>query len=95
MSHLPQVAGCADRHLRVWKEAAAPGGRLVTRVAPLETEAERAAELSAMLDLGLAAGGEMLRAAEKVRASMAPRDAAAAAQAQQQRPLATEASAGR
>jgi len=64
VTHLPQVAAFAQRHLAVAK-AAAPDGRVTTRTQPLHDRADRAAELASMLGLQVAAGEELLRAAEQ------------------------------
>ncbi len=70
VTHLPQVAAFADRHLLVVKGAEGPGGGVVTRSGVLALDdAGRVAELSRMLaghDSGLARGHaeELLAAAE-------------------------------
>lgn len=55
-----QVAAHAEHHLCVRKDAA-PDGRMLTAVVPLHSEADRAAEVAAMLGLDLAAARAMLR----------------------------------
>ncbi len=47
VTHLPQLAGYADRHYRVSKHV--DGGRTMTIISPLEAEEERVEELAAML----------------------------------------------
>jgi DNA repair protein RecN (Recombination protein N) len=47
VTHLPQLAGYADRHYRVTKYV--DGGRTITAISPLDAEAERVEELAAML----------------------------------------------
>lgn len=49
ITHLPQIAACADHHIRVAKQTRA--GRTVTEVIPLDAEA-RVAELARMLGGG-------------------------------------------
>ncbi|MCY3780501.1 MAG: DNA repair protein RecN [Chloroflexi bacterium] len=74
VTHLPQLAGYADRHFQAQKamsdEAAA------TRVRVLEDEAERVAELAAMLGTAGAAGmqsaRELLAAARERKAQLLP-----------------------
>ena len=46
ITHLPQIASLADRHVRVWKEE--QGGRTVARVEPVEG-ADRVREVARML----------------------------------------------
>ncbi len=73
VTHLPQVACFADRHLRVGKEEQA--GRTVTTVRELD-EAERTEELAAML----AGEAAVERARETAREMLAAADAWKAAQ---------------
>jgi DNA repair ATPase RecN len=73
VTHLPQVAAYAERHVAVAK-AAAPDGRPTSRAAALGSRAERAAELAQMLGLGADAGEQLLDAA----AASARAEAAAA-----------------
>lgn len=56
VSHLPQVAAHAGRHLVVAKGADA-AGRTTTKVRPLRERAARVEELAAMLGLSEPAGG--------------------------------------
>ncbi|HUG47249.1 MAG TPA: DNA repair protein RecN [Candidatus Limnocylindria bacterium] len=74
VTHLPQIAGYADVHLRITKHAR--DGRTVTDIARLDA-AERQSELAQMLggsggEAGaLAAAGELLRRAAELRDSAA------------------------
>ena len=64
VTHLPQVAAFAERHLLVRKEVGgASDGRSVSRAAPLGSRAERAAALAEMLALGAEAGEQLLQQA--------------------------------
>jgi DNA repair protein RecN (Recombination protein N) len=47
VTHLPQIAGLAATHFRVWKEDVA--GRTVARIARLDSREERVAEIARML----------------------------------------------
>ncbi|RMF35888.1 MAG: hypothetical protein D6759_04260 [Chloroflexi bacterium] len=70
VTHLPQLAGFGDRHLRV--EKVVRGGRTVTRVTALE-EAARVEELAQMLGGGGDAHRESARAIlDQVRRAKAP-----------------------
>jgi DNA repair protein RecN (Recombination protein N) len=70
VTHLPQVASCADHHLLVAKQAA--GGGVSSSVAPVEGE-KRVAEIARML------GGERLSGTTLAHAKEMLGDAAAAA----------------
>ena len=65
VTHLPQVAACADRHLRVSKAVDASDGRTRSEIEPIGAEA-RVAEIARMLggqqpsEAGLAHAREML-----------------------------------
>jgi DNA repair protein RecN (Recombination protein N) len=65
VTHLPQVAACADRHLRVSKAVDATDGRTRSEIAPVDADA-RVAEIARMLgghqpsEAGLAHAREML-----------------------------------
>jgi DNA repair protein RecN (Recombination protein N) len=87
VTHLPQVAAFAERHVAVSK---APGadGRPTSRAAALGSRAERAAQLAEMLGLGVDAGEQLLdtaaatvaaQAAAVEEAHAAPQQTAAAA----------------
>lgn len=60
VTHLPQLAGFGDKHLKVKKEVT--GGRTVTRISPLEGS-ERVGELAQMLG---ASGESAYRSAEEI-----------------------------
>jgi DNA repair ATPase RecN len=64
VTHLPQVAAFAERHVSVAKAASPADGRPTSRAAPLANRDERAAELAAMLGLGADAGKQLLDAAD-------------------------------
>jgi DNA repair protein RecN (Recombination protein N) len=64
VTHAPQVAARADRHFLIAKEDAAEGGRVVTRVAALETKARRE-EIARMLS-GAEISDEARAAAERL-----------------------------
>jgi DNA repair ATPase RecN len=61
VTHLPQVAAAAEHHLVV-RKALGADGRPVTRFAALESRAERASEVAAMLGLDVAAAEALLAA---------------------------------
>ena len=75
VTHLPQVAAFAERHVSVAKAASPADGRPTSRAAPLANRDERAAELAAMLGLGADAGKQLLDAAD---AAVAAEERAAA-----------------
>ncbi len=68
VSHLPQIAGCADAHFRI--EKAPSAGRLVTRALPLDADG-RVEEIARMLagerigDTAIVHARELLRAGSK------------------------------
>jgi DNA repair protein RecN (Recombination protein N) len=61
VTHLPQVAACADRHLRVAKQV--HEGRTSSQITPVDGEA-RVAELARMLGGETAGGTSMAHARE-------------------------------
>lgn len=78
VTHLPQLAGFGDAHLRVEKEAVE--GRTVTRVSPLE-EPARVEELALMLG---ASGEAAYRSAEEILEHVAERKSQVMGSAQEE-----------
>ncbi len=70
VTHLPQVAAFADRHLSVWKSV--EGGRTSTGVTPLESPAERTAEVARMLAGVELTSSALEHAGALIRAARAP-----------------------
>jgi DNA repair protein RecN (Recombination protein N) len=66
VTHAPQVAARAGRHFVIAKEDAAEGGRVVTRIAALETKARRE-EIARMLS-GAEISDEARAAADRLLA---------------------------
>lgn len=80
VTHLPQIAGLAGTHFRVWKEDVA--GRTVARIERLDSREERVAEIARMLagvevsESARAHAAELLSAGESApRRKSAPRRA--------------------
>ena len=70
ITHLPQVAAHASRHLKVTKQHAADG-RIKTNVEALEGDEARLAEVAAMMGVGsdMAAAEQIYRSARGVAAN--------------------------
>jgi DNA repair protein RecN (Recombination protein N) len=88
VTHLPQVAAFAERHVSVAKAPSPADGRPTSRAAPLAGREERAAELAAMLGLGADAGAQLLDAADAALAAEASAASSRAPQGAEPRALA-------
>jgi DNA repair protein RecN (Recombination protein N) len=69
VTHLPQIAGLAGTHFRVWKEDVS--GRTVARIARLDARDERVEEISRMLGGAAISESARLHAAELLSAGEA------------------------
>ncbi|MEO8218305.1 MAG: DNA repair protein RecN [Acidobacteriota bacterium] len=80
VTHLPQIAGMAGTHFRVWKEVM--GDHTVARIARLDSDQERVEEIARMLagqsvtDSARAHAAELLRSSDLPAAGRKPRRSA-------------------